>query len=124
MDNLSWFQIYLFALGIFIFFYWPVSHWFFSDWYHKLYDFKKGSYPTSFVKMIGTNGILPSLCFIIIAVNPTAYRLLAIAMLIYLALMTFTYLHLIRIKEFPRKEFYNIILITCNLVIISLFFPW
>ncbi|WP_166963894.1 hypothetical protein [Yeosuana marina] len=112
------------VLSVFIFFYWVISHWFFSKWYHKLLGFKEGSYQESFVKIIGTNGILPSLVLFIIALNPETNKELAVIYLLFLLAMALTYLFLIFKYNFPEREYWNVALITINILIISFYFPW
>jgi hypothetical protein len=47
-------QVYLAIMAALLFAWWPLSHWFFSDWYHGLLGFAPGSYADDMVKMIGT----------------------------------------------------------------------
>lgn len=124
MENFTWFQYYLLFLGGFTFFYWVVSHWFFSDLYHKMLGFKSGSYPRSFVKIIGTSGILPSIVVILTAFNPAKYSVLMVEWLAFMFLLAVNYFHLILKKDFPKREYINILLILGNIIFITAFFPW
>lgn len=56
---------FLGIIGVLLLFWWPLSHWFFSDWYHGLLGFAAGSYPEGMVKMIGTCGVFPVLLALI-----------------------------------------------------------
>lgn len=51
-------SIYLCVLGMMLAWWWPLSHWFFSDWYHQMLGFETGTYPDNMVKIIGTNGLV------------------------------------------------------------------
>jgi hypothetical protein len=47
-------RVFLSFNGIFLLFWWPLSHWFYPDFYHNLLGFTIGSYPDDLVKIIGT----------------------------------------------------------------------
>lgn len=98
--------ILIIALGLF--FWWPLSHLFYSDWYHTLLGFEPGSYQPSMVLVIGSCGFLPVMNLIVIAFKPDESHLLIYVMIIFALIMAFMYIYLIAIGLFPVLEWFNV----------------
>jgi hypothetical protein len=117
-------KIFLWIAGVFLFFWWPLSHWFYPDLYHQLLGFVKGSYQDNMVKIIGTTGILPVLMAILSAINPYKNKDMIIILIIFSFLMAFTYLFLIITNQFPKLEYINVAIPLFSAVFLLLFYPW
>ncbi|HEY1406436.1 MAG TPA: hypothetical protein VF857_07505 [Spirochaetota bacterium] len=116
-------RIFLIVNGVFLFFWWPLSHWFYSDFYHHLLGFAPGSYPQSMVKIIGTCGIIPVLLLFFAAINPAKNREMIISLIIFALLIAFTYIHLIVTGAFPVYESINAAFSLFSAVFLILFYP-
>ncbi len=114
-------KIYLWIVGIFLFFWWPLSHWFFSDLYHILLGFPKSSY---MVKTIGTLGIIPVLMSILSAINPIKNKNMVIILIIFSFLLAITYIFLIITNQFPKLEYINVMISLFSSIFLSVFYPW
>lgn len=117
-------KYFLWIMGLFLTFWWPLSHWFYSDWYHTLLGFEIGSYQDSMVKVIGTIGIIPTLLIFFSANNPIKNRDMIIVLIVFSVLMSITYLHLINIKQFPVLELINVGLLLFAAIFLSIIYPW
>ena len=115
-------KIYLWIMAIFTFFWWPLSHWFYPDWYHSLLGFK--SYDLALVRIIGTCGFIPSIALIFAALRPCRNRDLVITLIIFSFLMCLTYIYLIIVEGFPRREVINVGLLLANIIILCFIYPW
>ncbi len=117
-------KLFLWIMGLFLTFWWPLSHWFYSDWYHTLLGFEIGSYQDSMVKVIGTIGIIPTLLIFFSANNPIKNRDMIIVLIVFSVLMSITYLHLISIEQFPVLELINVGLLFFAAIFLSIIYPW
>lgn len=109
------FQWYCAVLAIFLLFWWPLSHWFYSDWYHQLLGFEH--YDSTFVKLIGTMGVLPVSGLLWSAWHPHESRAFAAAFILWSFCLGATYLYLVESGQFPQGELFNVALITGNLLV-------
>lgn len=117
-------SIYLWVFGIVLFFWWPLSHWFYPVLYHSLLGFEPGSYPDNMVKVIGTTGIVPVLMILFAAYNPVKNKHMIIIMIIFSFLMAFTYVFLIVSGQFPVLEYINVGFSIFSGLFLSLCYPW
>lgn len=117
-------KIFLAVCGLFLLFWWPMAHWFYTDFYHQLLGFQPGSYQDSMVKQIGTCGMIPVLLCLLASKNPVRNRDAILALIVYSILQAFTYLYLILLGAFPVGEIFNIgLCVFCALFLIFVF-PW
>jgi hypothetical protein len=114
-------KVYLWVLGIFVLFWWPLSHWLYPDWYHRFMGFEHYDY--SLVKIIGTVGLVVVLNIFIAAFDPVRNRILIPVLIVFSASMAATYVFLIHTKGFPATEYLNVSLLCANVIILSAFFP-
>lgn len=122
--KLKMIKIFLWINGVFLLFWWPLSHWFYSDFYHTLLGFKLGSYQDSLVKVIGACGMIPVLLLYFSAKNPIKNRDSIITLIIFLILLAGTFLYLILKGDFPVKEYLNVGLLTFSALFLILVYPW
>lgn len=120
--NIVYVKLYFLFLGLFLAFWWPLSHWFYPDWYHRLLGFE--SYDYALVKIIGTIGIIPVLGVFYTALNPLRNVDFVKVLLVFFVLMAVTYIYLITMHGFPTGEYVNVGLLIINTVIITAIFPW
>ncbi len=120
--HLAVLRIYLFILATFTLFWWPLSHWFYPDWYHHLLGFRR--YDFSMVKIIGTIGVLPVLGMYLAALAPLRNRDTVVSLLIFFPLMAATYVFLIMGHRFPPGEYFNVALLLANTVLLAAVYPW
>jgi len=116
-------RVYLWVNGIFLLFWWPLSHWFYSDFYHKLMGFKPGSYQDSLVKMIGVSGVIPVLLLFSVAKNPLKNKDSIIILITFSILLACTFLYLILKGDFPVKEYLNVGLSLFSALFLIIFYP-
>ena len=128
MDNnllkLKIIKAFLWITGIILFFWWPLSHWFYPDFYHRLLGFETGTYQDSMVKVIGTTGIVPVLLIIFSALDPIKNKFMIITLIVFSFLMIFTYLFLILTGQFPELEYINAGLLLFFATFLIFFYPW
>ena len=117
-------SIYLLIFGIVLAFWWPLSHWLYSDWYHQLMGFTPGSYADNMVKMIGTSGIVPVLLAWVTAVNPQKYRGNVIIMLIFGVAIAATNAYLILLGDWPVQEWFNVVVAAAFSMVLLILYPW
>jgi uncharacterized membrane protein len=117
-------KIFFWVTGILLFFWWPLSHWFYSDWYHQILGFEQGSYQESMVKVIGTIGLVPVLLLLFSAHDPIRNKQMVFTLLIFCVSMSLTYIHLILNGSFPKLELINVILLLVASIIIMILYPW
>ena len=103
-------SIFCLVVGVLLFFWWPLSHWFYPDLYHTLLGFQLGSYQDSMVKVIGTLGIIPVM--------------LLITLIAFSILMAATYTYLILSGLFPFLEYINVGLLLSSALILFIIYPW
>jgi hypothetical protein len=117
-------KIFLWVVGIFLLFWWPLSHWFYSNFYHQLLGFKIGSYQDNMVKIIGTTGIIPVLLMIFSALDPLRNRHMIITLIVFSFSIALTYVFLITTDQFPKREYINVALSVFLGTFLLVFFPW
>lgn len=98
-------KIFLLTVSVLLFFWWPLSHWFYSDWYHTILGFE--TWNESLVKMIGTCGLFPVIIMFITGLDPVKNRSNIYPIIIFFLLLGFTFIHLVVSGEFPVKEYIN-----------------
>ena len=117
-------KFFLILTGILLFFWWPVSHWFYSDAYHFLLGFEPGTFPGGMVKIIGTCGVFPVLLAIFSSKDPVHSKYMILTMIASLILLGLTFLHLIHSGEFPNREYVNAGLCLAGAGFLIFIFPW
>lgn len=122
MKRIAVLKLYLWALGAFTFAWWPLSHWFYPDWYHQMLGFEQYDY--SLVKIIGTIGIIPVLGMFFAAIDPIKNRDFVLTLLVFFVLMAGTYIYLINTHDFPAREYLNVALLVANTIILVILYPW
>lgn len=122
MKRIKILKAYLWIFGVLAFLWWPLSHWAYPGWYHTLLGFE--SYEPAYAKVIGTLSVLPVLGMFFTAANPLRNRDSVIVLLAASGLMIATYIHLISTGEFPAEEYFNVVLLAINAIILSVLYPW
>ena len=120
--RLNTLRLYLVLLASFTLFWWPLSHWFYPDWYHHLLGFTHYDY--ALVKIIGTLGVMPVLGMLFVARDPLRNRDLLITLLLLFTLFALTDIFLITTHGFPRREWINVALLLCNSALLAGLYPW
>lgn len=120
-NRLLMLKLYLWLLGTFVLFWWPLSHWFYPEWYHRLLGFK--DFDRSLVTIIGTTGILAVMNIFLAAWDPIRNRAMLLILIVFSVAMAATYFYLIQTKGFPRLEYLNMALSIANAGILSVLFP-
>lgn len=114
-------RAYLLVLGVFTLFWWPLCHWFFSDWYHSLLGF--GSFNRDISAIIGTIGMVPVLLIFFAAKNPVRNRDSLLVLILFALLMAGTYVYLIVFRDFPVLEYFNAGILVFNAAVLIVLFP-
>lgn len=114
-------QLFLGVMGLFLLFWWPLSHWFYADWYHRLLGFSV--YDVGLVRIIGTCGILPVLLLFVTAADPVRYRANLVILVVFSLLLAGTYIYLIANGLFPARELSNVILCVASALILVVLWP-
>jgi hypothetical protein len=114
-------KAYLWILGIFVLFWWPLSHWFCAEWYHRLMGFE--DFDPSLVTIIGTTGLLVAMNIFVVAMDPVRNRAILAVLITFSIAMAGTYFFLIQAREFPAREYFNITLLIVNAVILAALCP-
>jgi hypothetical protein len=122
MSRVAICRLYLLGLGVFTLFWWPLSHWFYRGWYHRLLGFE--SYDYALVKVIGTIGVVPVLGMFFTAAEPLRNRDFIIVLLVFCVLMALTYVYLIRGHGFPQREYLYAALLAGNSIPLTVLYPW
>jgi hypothetical protein len=122
MNRIAVLKVYLWFLGTFTLAWWPLSHWFYPDWYHHLMGFQQYDY--SLVKIIGTTGFIPVLGLFFTAANPIRNKDFVITLLIFFVLLAGTYVYLINTRGFPVREYINVALLLVNTIVLGAIYPW
>lgn len=122
--RLVFIQWFLSVLGVLLLWWWPLSHWFYADFYHRLLGFGPGTYSTGPVRVIGTCGIVPVLLALLAARHPRRNRDAVIPLIVFSVLMALTYLHLIWTGLFPRREYFNVALCLAAGLVLTVCYPW
>jgi hypothetical protein len=122
--RLRFIRWFLGVMGVLLLGWWPLSHWFYADWYQRLLGFTPGSYSIALVRVIGTCGLIPVLLALMAARHPRRNRDRVIVLVIFSILMALTYLHLIWAGLFPPGEYFNAAV--CAMAALTLLgaYPW
>lgn len=115
---------YLYILGGGLFFWWPLSHWFYPEFYHHLLGFADGSWQRDMVTVIGTCGVMPVCVALFSARNVRRNRDGVLAIIIFALAMGVTYLYLIISGAFPKPELINTALCFFTAAFLSAVYPW
>ena len=115
---------YLFMTGGLLLFWWPLSHWFYPDWYHALLGFRPGTYSPGLVRVIGTCGLVPVALTLAVARDPLRNRDALVALTVFSVFMAATYLHLIRSGLFPHRELINVAMCLFSAILMIVCYPW
>jgi hypothetical protein len=117
-------RVFLVVCGVFLLMWWPLAHWFYSDFYHQLLGFQPGSYQDNMVKVIGTCGAIPVALCLLASRDPIRNRDMILVLIGYGFIQALTYLYLILHGSFPIGESINIgICVVCSLLL-AVIFPW
>jgi len=115
-------KIYLYLLAIGLLFWWPLSHWFYPDFYHELLGFKQ--YSKDMVTIIGTCGTIVVSIAYFAARDVVRNRDCVKAIIIFSVLMGFTYIYLIAKGAFPVGEYFNVVLCFMTAGYLGFIYPW
>lgn len=107
---------------MFTLFWWPLSHWFYPNWYHRLpglvtYDHAPG-------KVIGTVAVVPVLGMLFATADSLRHRDFVLVLLVFCVLMAVTYIYLTQNHGFPVREYVNAALLAGNGVLLAALYPW
>ncbi len=117
-------QRFLLVMGIFLLFWWPLSHWFYPDWYHRLLGFEPGSYQNNLVKIIGTLGLIPVLLVFFAAAAPVRNKHMVIVLIAFSLSIAATCVYLIAAGQLPWLEMINVGLSCFAAAFLAVFYPW
>ncbi|MFZ6026718.1 MAG: hypothetical protein ACOYYS_03295 [Chloroflexota bacterium] len=108
--NLKPFQWALALTGIGLLFWWPLSHFFYPLWYHRLLGFANpGQYiHNPFIIVIGFGGLFPVLMLLYSAIDPIRNRDMVLILSLGSFLGGVIYVYLISNKLFPINEVLNV----------------
>lgn len=95
------------TVGVIFLLAWTLTHWFFYDYYSLFLGVPPGTYQDSLIKMIGTCGVLLSMCFFVIAREPEKSELLIKMVSTFLVLLAGTFIYLVLYSDFSRAEVLN-----------------
>jgi len=124
MNRLRFFSFICLVFGIVLFFWWPLSHWLYPDFYHQLLGFLPGSYQDSMVKVIGTCGLLPVFCLIVLSISNKNNWPLVVATSVFSFFLGLTFLYLIVTGKFPKGEYFNVILSFFMFLFMPILYYW
>lgn len=117
-------QVFLSLNGILLFFWWPLSHWFYSDLYHKIMGFGPVGAYDSFIKIIGTCGVVPVLLMLLSAVDPLHNRTSIIILIVFGLLLGATFGYLTASGLLPVREYFNAALSLLSAAFLLICYPW
>lgn len=120
MNRIVTFRLYL--LGLFTLFRWPLSHWVYPDWYHRLLGFE--AYDHAPAKVMGTVGVVPVSGTLLATADPLRNRDFVLALVVFCVLMAVTYNHLNQNYGFPVREYINVALVAGNGALLATLYPW
>lgn len=112
------------ATGVFLLFWWPLSHWFYPDAYHQFLGFKPGSYQDDMVKVIGTTGMMPVLMMLFSAMDPVRNRHMVLTIIAFSVLLAATYAFLVATGQFPAAELANVAFSAGAALFLIVVYPW
>lgn len=124
MKQMRVLQIIMAATGTLLMFWWPLSHWFYPVWYHRLLGFENPAQyaDNALVKVIGTAGLFPILLLLFVAVNPLRNRDIVLVLIINCVLWGLTFLYLIQQGQFPQMEYLNSSLFFAVTIFLGIFY--
>ena len=114
-------KAYLWILGTFVLFWWPLSHWFYPEWYHRLLGFQ--DFDGSLVTIIGTTGLVVVMNIFVAARDPIRNRAMLVILITFSIAMAGTYFFLIQTRDFPTREYFNMTLLIANTMILAALYP-
>jgi hypothetical protein len=117
-------KYFLLVTSLLLFCWWPLAHWFFSDWYHTVLGFTPGTYPQPMVEVIGTCGMCIVVFAVLAARNPRKNRDIIIGLIVCAYLLAAMYAYLVFSGAFPIRELFNLCLCVIAGTIILLIYPW
>ena len=115
-------KIFLWVFCVIGFIWWPLSHWFFPGFYHKILGF--ASYENSYVKVIGTLSFIPIMMMFFSALNPVRNKDMIKALIASGILMSFAYIYLILTGQFPKLEYINAGITFILAIVLLIIYPW
>jgi hypothetical protein len=120
-DKLTILKVYLRVLGIFVLFWWPLSHWFYLEWYHRLMGFH--DFDRSLVTIIGSTGLVVVMNIFAAATDPIRNRAMLGILITFSLALAGTYFFLIQTQGFPSREYLNISLLVVNAGVLAILYP-
>ncbi len=124
MTKLKLFSAALFGIAGFLLAWWPLSHWFYYQWYNDLLGFTFSSTDDGLVKMIGTCGLMPVLCLVALALRPRNNGPLVAGLSLFSVALSFTFLFLVLRGDFPRGELINVVMTLGLALCIPVMYRW
>lgn len=121
LNKLKILKAYLWVLGTFVLFWWPLSHWFYPEWYHRLMGFER--FDSSLVAIIGTTGLVVVMNIFMAALDPVRNRAMLAILITFSIAMAGTYFFLIQTQGFPSREYFNMTLLIMNTIILAVLYP-
>lgn len=115
-------KTFLWIASILSFFWWPLSHWVYPAWYHRILGFD--GFEDMYVKVIGTLALIPVLIMFFCAINPIKNRDGIKILILSGIAMTFTYIYLIQKGLFPTLEYINAGITLFLSLFLLIFYPW
>ena len=117
---------FLLLAGLLILLWWPLSHWFYPEWYHTLMGFPHPAQYTNnpLVILIGLAGFFPVLLMFFAAANPLRNRDAVKVLIIVGLLGSGVLVYLIRTRFFPSREYLNVLLYGATSICLLLLYPW
>lgn len=116
-------KFYLLIMGLVLLFWWPLSHFFYSDWYHQLLGFAPASYDPVFVQIIGACGIMPVLLALFSAFDPQKNKGMILILILISLFMGVQYLIFVNTKLMPRGEYINVALCFISAIVLTVLYP-
>jgi|AVFP01.1.fsa_nt_gi hypothetical protein len=116
-------RLVLLISGVALLVWWPLSHWFWSDGYHRLLGFDLDDAPEGHVKLIGTTGLLPVAMLLIAAADPWRYRRVIAALILFAFALSATFLHLVWTGLYPSREVVNVVVPAAMGLLLLVLFP-
>lgn len=121
--RLKFTKVFLFLNGFLLFFWWPLSHWFYSDFYHHLVGFGPGNYHTAFIRVIGICGVMPVMLSLMAAKDPVRNRAAIITLITFGYLLAAGFTYLIAIGGLPKREFVNVGFSLLSALVLTIVYP-
>lgn len=124
MSRIKMFSFALFGIAGFLLAWWPLSHWFYYQWYNDLLGFTFSATNDGLVKMIGTCGVLPVICLVSLALKPRDNGPLVAGLSVFSVLLALTFLFLVLRGDFPRRELINVAMTLGLAAFLPLAYRW